>query len=269
MNITRDIQNKKFVYYQNGKQILDKNVLERIRKLHIPPMWNDIKIANLDTDYLQSTAIDKKGRTQYIYHPIFNELNKIEKYDRIALFAKKLPLLINHVNKKLLSGNINDKEYIIALIIRILSKTHSRIGNDVYAEDNKTFGLTTLLKRHINISGDTITLSYIGKKSIKQKLIFTDAKSSKILKDLINLRGDRLFKTNDGQIIRSQDINDYIKNIMGDDFSAKDFRSYNSNDLFLKTLLKTKFCFFSFCSNKKKKFCLFIFYSMCVLLYIY
>jgi len=240
MFITREIKNKKFMYFLNNKQIFDQNTLERIRKLHIPPAWIDIKISISDTDYLQVTGNDnnkKHNRTQYIYHPLFVELSKIEKYDRLILFTKKLPLLIKYINKKLLGPiNLNDKEYIIALIFRILDKTHSRIGNDCYAEENNTYGLTTLLKKHMTITGDKITFAFLGKKSVKQELVFTDQLTSNILKELRKIPGDRLFKTHDQVFIRSNDMNDYLKNIMGEDFTCKDFRTYSSNDLFLKIL---------------------------------
>jgi DNA topoisomerase-1 len=134
--------------------------------------------------------------------------------------------------------DLSDKEYIISLIFRILSKTHSRIGNDHFAEENNTYGLTTLLKKHLSISGDTICLSFVGKKSIKQQFIFTDKICSAALKELKKIPGDRLFKTKDQDPVVSNDINCYLKNIMGDDFTAKDFRTYAANDLFLKFILQ-------------------------------
>jgi len=121
MHIIRAIENKKFVYYLNDKLITDATILERIRKLHIPPMWHEIKISDSPTDYLQVTGKDSKERTQYIYHPLWNQLCKIEKYDNIALFSKKLPLLIRNVNKKLNEGmDLSSKEYLIALIISLI-----------------------------------------------------------------------------------------------------------------------------------------------------
>jgi DNA topoisomerase-1 len=239
MNITRILQknNKNFVYYCKNSQVINKNTLERIRKLHIPPNWTNIKIADSETDYLQVTGEDSKGRTQYIYHPIFVELSKLEKYTRLCLFIKKLPILIKHINKKLTGKiDLNDKEYIIALLFRILCKTHSRIGNDHYAEENNTYGLTTLLKNHMTIIGDSIIFSFVGKKNIKQELIFTDKICNIVLKELKKIPGDRLFKTRDQQIIRSSDMNDYMKNIIGEDFSCKDFRTYASNQLFINKL---------------------------------
>ncbi len=237
--ITRRIENKEFVYYQNNHKIINKDTLSRIKKLHIPPKWAGVNISSSDIDYLQATGNDNKGRVQYVYHPMWVVLSKIEKYNRLKLFAKKLPLLLKTVNKKTHGPiDLTNKEYIIALIFRILNKTHSRIGNDHFAEENNTYGLTTLLKKHLSINGDVISLSFVGKKSIKQQFIFTDKICSIALKELKNIPGDRLFKTKNQDPITSNDINTYLKHIMGDDFTAKDFRTYAANDLFLKFILQ-------------------------------
>jgi len=240
MDISRSIINKKYVYKIGSRLVTSKDVLERIRKLHIPPNWKNVKISSDNTSYLQATGEDIKGKIQYIYHPIWVELSKIQKYNKLSLFSKKLPLLTKHVSKKLAhSINFSDKEYIIALLFRILTKTHSRIGNDCYSEENNTYGLTTLLKKHLNISADTITLAFVGKKNVKQQLIFTDHLCAQILRELRKLPGDRLFKTSDNIPIKSLDMNEYLKHIMGEDFTCKDFRTWASNDLFLK-ILNTK-----------------------------
>lgn len=241
MDITRIIQNKEFIYYLNGKQIINKDILLRIKKLRIPPKWINVNISSSEIDYLQATGIDNKGRTQYIYHPIWIELANIDKYNRLKLFTKKLPLLIKSVNKKIQENmNLDDKEYIISLIFRILNKTHSRIGNDHFAEENNTYGLTTLLKKHLSINGDTINISFIGKKNVKQQYTFTDKLSSNVLNELKKIPGDRLFKTKNQEYIVSTDINNYLKNIMGEDFSSKDFRTHAANDLFLKFIRQKK-----------------------------
>lgn len=237
--IIRHIENKNFVYYHNGTKVINKDILVRIKKLHIPPNWKNVKISNSDTSYLQATGEDNKGRVQYIYHFMWITLSKIEKYQKLKLFAKKLPILLNTVNNKL-NGNIDlsDKEYIISLIFRILNKTHSRIGNDYFAEENNTYGLTTLLKKHVILNGEEIKISFIGKKNIKQLFVFKDKLSSIILQELKKIPGDRLFKTINQESITSIDINNYLKNTIGDNFTAKDFRTYAANYLFLKYILK-------------------------------
>jgi DNA topoisomerase-1 len=237
--ITRKLENKEFIYLQNNKRIINDNILNRIRKLRIPPKWSNVNISNSETEYLQATGNDIKGRVQYIYHPVWIAISKLEKYNRLKLFVKKLPLLMKTVNKKMHGPiDLSNKEYIISLIFRILSKTHSRIGNDHFAEENNTYGLTTLLKTHVSTNGNTVSMSFVGKKSIKQQFIFTDKICSSALKELKKISGDRLFKTKDQESITSNDINSYLKNIMGGDFTAKDFRTYAANDLFLKFILQ-------------------------------
>lgn len=237
--ITRHIENKEFVYYSNGHKVINKDILIRIKKLRIPPKWSNVKISDSDISYLQATGEDSKGRVQYVYHYIWIALSKIEKYNRLKLFTKKLPLLLKTVSRKIHEPiDLNNKEYIISLIFRILNKTHSRIGNDHFAEENNTYGLTTLLKKHVILNGDNITISFVGKKNVKQHFIFTDRISSNIMKELKKIPGDRLFKTKDLDPITSNDINGYLKNVMGNDFTAKDFRTYAANDLFLKFILR-------------------------------
>jgi len=235
--ITRRKTGKTFVYLYLNKQITDVNTLERIRKLHIPPNWVNINISTKDTDYLQVTGLDAKKRTQYIYHPVWVELSKIEKYERMVLFTKKVDTIIKKINSILSkSMDLNSKEYIMALLFRILFMTHSRIGNDHYAEENNTYGLTTLLKRHVSVNGCQVVLSYIGKKSVKQELKFKDILSSKIIGELLKIPGSRLFKTKAGEHIRSIDMNNYLKEITESNVTAKDFRTYSSNNLFIKII---------------------------------
>lgn len=242
MNIIRvkKRKGKDFFYYsKNNTRIIDKDTIERINKLHIPPNWTNVEISESNLSHLQATGKDDKGRTQYIYHPVWVMLAKTEKYSRLGLFVKKLPSLTRKINKNL-SGKImlNNKEYVISLMFRILYKTHSRVGNDCYADENKTYGLTTLLKKHLKIKNETIYFSFIGKKGVKQNLSFKDRTVSNILKELCKIPGNRLFKTTNKEYIRSTDMNTYLKKTIGGDFTCKDFRTYASNILFLKYLCK-------------------------------
>lgn len=241
--IYRRLKNKKsneYIYNSSdGKIINDKYTLDRIKKLCIPPNWTSVEISSKSTDYLQATGKDDKLRTQYIYHPMWIEISKIEKYTRLNDFINKLPLLNKRVNNILNNEiKLDNKEYIIALMFKILSKTHARIGNDCYADENNTYGLTTLLKKHLELKNSTIKFSYIGKKGVEQNLMFKDLFISNILKKLLDIQGDRLFQTTNKEIIKSTDMNEFLKDTMGDDFTCKDFRTYGSNILFLKILTK-------------------------------
>ncbi len=229
-------------HYSDSKKVPDKDTLERIYKLHIPPGWKNVEVSRDPTDYLQVSGIDESGKTQYIYHPLWVTLSKVQKFNRLGTFIDKLPLLMNSIKYKLNNYNKNslgDYEFLLALVFRILYKTYSRIGNECYAEENNTYGLTTLLKSHLKFKGThTIILNYIGKRSVVQNLEFDDPLVYKILKDLIKLPGPKLFKTTSGIVVRSLDMNYYLKEKMGENFTVKDFRTYASNKLFIDILSK-------------------------------
>lgn len=224
---------------ETGKKIVDETILNRIKKLCIPPAWINVQISTSDVDYLQATGYDSKGLKQYIYHPVWNTLMKMEKYNRLKDFTRRLPCVAS-ATSKVLNGPImlDSKEYVAALIFKILQKTHSRIGNDCFAEKNNTYGLTTLLKKHVTVKGASIYISFVGKKNITQQFEFKDPQLSKIMTELLKIPGDRLFKTSKGEHITSADINMYLKDKMKGDFTAKDFRTHAANYLFLKFLLK-------------------------------
>jgi DNA topoisomerase-1 len=238
MNI---VKKKSSLYQKNGEVVRDQNTLNRIKQLNIPPNWKNVKIADSDTNYLQAIGKDDKNRTQYIYHPVWNELTKAQKYSRMTTFSEKLPIFTSKIDK-ILNGKIDfaNKEYLIALVFKILFLTHSRIGNDMYATENKTYGLTTLLKKHVKIKGDIVQLSFVGKKNVQQNLNFKNNKVLKIIRELLQLPGERLFKTLDGEPIKSLEMNDYLKENLGSNFTCKDFRTYASNILILEYLSEIK-----------------------------
>lgn len=238
-------ENKIKIYQYNhsdSKKVSDEDTLERIYKLHIPPGWKNVEVSNNPTDYLQVSGIDESGKTQYIYHPLWITLSKVQKFNRLGTFIDKLPLLINSIKYKLNNYNknsLNDYEFLLALVFRILYKTYSRIGNECYAEENNTYGLTTLLKSHLKFKGtQTIILNYVGKRNVVQNLEFDDPLVYKILKDLVKLPGPKLFKTTNGIVVKSLDMNYYLKEKMGENFTVKDFRTYASNKLFIDILSK-------------------------------
>lgn len=240
--VENDTKIYKYYYSDSKKCVSDKDTLERIRKLRIPPAWKDVQVSKDPTDYLQVSGIDESGKTQYIYHPLWITLSKVQKFNRLRTFVDKLPLLIHSIKYKLSKYNkhsLDDYEFLLALVFRILYKTYSRIGNECYAEENNTYGLTTLLKTHLKFKeNDTITLTYAGKRNIIQNLEFRDPLVYKILKDLIKLPGPKLFKTTNGIVVRSLDMNYYLKEKMGENFTVKDFRTYASNKLFIDILSK-------------------------------
>lgn len=211
-----------------GGLIKNKIVLERIRRLCIPPQWENVMISNSDTDYLQVTGIDFKRRLQYIYHPMWNQITKDDKYRRMGLFAKKM----DEFNSRL-----RDDPSIISTMFRILQKSHIRVGNESYAKENGTYGLCTLEKNHVFVVGDKVRFQFTGKKGIEHDITFKDSRCANTIRELLKTPGSRLFKT-DTKNITSQDLNEYLQETMGPEFTCKDFRTYASNLLFLKSLVK-------------------------------
>lgn len=237
MNIERiPTKNKSktiFKYTKLGGKVPEED-LQRIQKLGIPPIWTDVKISDSPLSYLQVTGEDGK-KTQYIYHPLWVALGDIEKYQRLKFFCKKLPLLEKRIKKDLKTPGT--ESYTLAILFTIMKKTHTRIGNECYAKDNKTYGLTTLEFRHLRLcKKNLIKLEFVGKKGVKQKIEFTDALCYTYLKKLRDARRvlgssvDRIFS------IDANRMNNYLRDAMGSEFSCKDFRTYGSNILFLQTL---------------------------------
>lgn len=209
------------------------------RKIYIPPSWKNVKISKNPNHYLQATGVDKKGRTQYVYHPKFIELTSKEKYNRQIRFVKNLPKLYLYINKHKTHTQTHtlsndDLDFIMALLFRILLKTFIRVGNECY----DTFGLTTLQKKHIKINptNDEITFDFIGKKNIRNVI---KIKSKDIARDLGNILkkrsspSDPLFEG-----VTSLMLNEKLKDIMGyDDITCKDFRTFAGNKLFIDYLI--------------------------------
>ena len=223
-------KNKKliFSYNVNGKIIKEKRILERIKKLRIPPNWENVKISNSELSHLQAIGCDSK-KTQYIYHPMWVLLTSAEKYNRMGEFSKKIGLLESKIRQ-----DLNSKDCEIPIMFRILQKTYIRVGNDCYAKDNNTYGLTTLEKRHITISKFNINLSFVGKKGVAQSTNFKDPYCLNYLKDKL-----KLLKSNDCVFNTSPTtLNNYLQSVMESDFTCKDFRTYGSNVMFLTILCK-------------------------------
>lgn len=202
--------------------------INRIKKLCIPPNWKDVRISNSEISHLQAIGKDDKNRTQYIYHPMWIFLTSSEKYKRMGDFSRKMAVFEKKIKK--------DLECLepIGIMFRILQKTHIRVGNDCYAKDNGTYGLTSLQKRHINIKNKKINLSFVGKKGVPQSVNFSDPFCLKYLTHkLKNIKSkDSVFN------ISPNTLNKYLQSVTGENFTCKDFRTYASNILFLKILCK-------------------------------
>jgi DNA topoisomerase-1 len=221
----------------SGK-LANEELLNRIKKLGIPPAWTDVKISRDPNSFLQITGKDANGKTQYIYHPIFVGLTTVEKFNRLKKFCKKIDSFILFINSRINSRNnsIDDREYLLCLMFNIMFKTYLRVGN--YGQN--TYGLSTLEKRHIKFPGRNVVIfDFIGKKGIRNHKTITDAGIYHDLESLTKnkTKFQRVFIDKQGHAITSQDMNDYLRKHMGSEFTCKDFRTYASNILFIKGLI--------------------------------
>ena len=202
---------------------------ERFAALAIPPAWSDVWICRSSRGHLQATGRDDAGRTQYIYHPAWHEQRQREKYERILRFADGLPDL-RRVTAAHLRRRRLDREKALAAAAQLLDRTHIRVGSEQYAATHRTYGLATLRSKHIAIEGDTLVLDFVGKGSVNHHAEITDARLARTIAEMDALPGYEVFSYRDeaGEVtdVRSADVNGYIKEHMGEDFSAKDFRTW-------------------------------------------
>lgn len=219
-----------FSYHDaKGLLIRDKAVIERIQHLAIPPAWTDVWICPRATGHIQATGRDVKGRKQYRYHSDWSTARSETKFDRLPAFARALPRLRKRVEADLgKRGQSRDK--VLATAVRLLEITLIRVGNAQYAKQNRSYGLTTLMKRHLEVGGAALTFEFRGKSGVDHKVSVRDRRLATVVRSLRELPGQHLFKyrTADGDLcpITSDDVNAYIREAMGDGFSAKDFRTW-------------------------------------------
>lgn len=221
---------KKFYYvYGDSVRLTDTSEVQRINSLAIPPAWRDVEIAKQPGAKVQVTGYDAAGRKQYIYHKRFREQQERKKFDRILAFANALPMMRKITGEHLRLPGM-PREKVLACMVRLIDQAYFRVGNEQYAKENQTFGLSTLRSRHLSIEGDTMVFEYTGKSNQEQYREVTDPRLAKIVAELDDLPGYEIFKYRDdtGALVdvKSQDVNSYIKDIMGSDYSAKDFRTW-------------------------------------------
>jgi DNA topoisomerase-1 len=211
------------------KRIRDEQRLLRIRRLAIPPAWKDIWICPSPNGHLQATGRDARRRKQYRYHERWRELRDENKFARVADFAKALPQIRKRVKHDIKLRGL-PREKVLATVVRLLERTFIRIGNDEYARENKSFGLTTIKGRHVTIRGAHLRFRFRGKSGRQHEVDIRDGQVAKIISKLQDLPGQELFQyiDDDGEVrdVRSQDVNDYLREITNEEFTAKDFRTW-------------------------------------------
>lgn len=228
--IRRLRKGKSFRYVgPNGKSITTKEDLDRIRALVIPPAWEDVWICPLKNGHVQAVGRDAKGRKQYRYHAQYRQVRDQTKFSKMLVFGAALPKIREQVEKDLsLPGLPKDK--VLAAVVKLLDTTSMRIGNDEYKKQNDSFGLTTLQDQHVTFSGAKMRFKFRGKSGQQQDISLSDARLARIVKKCQDLPGYELFQYVDegGNVcdITSSDVNEYIRQIAGEDFTAKDFRTW-------------------------------------------
>jgi DNA topoisomerase I len=227
--ITRLKKGKKFIYFFQGNKLTDQDEIERIKKLVIPPAWKKVWICKDSNGHIQATGYDARKRKQYRYHTLWNELRNKTKFSRLLSFGEKLPELRSHINKDL---NLKDlcEDKVLATVISLMEQTYIRIGNSEYEKLYGSYGLTTMKDQHVKITGDSICFSFIGKKGKEHKISLRNKKLARIVKECREIPGKELFQYYDANGIKhsidSGSVNKYIQRTTGDDFTAKDFRTW-------------------------------------------
>ncbi|MGV3720307.1 MAG: DNA topoisomerase IB [Actinomycetota bacterium] len=228
--ITRKRAGRHFSYLgMDGRPIRDERTLQRIRSLAIPPAWTNVWICPSPNGHIQATGRDTRGRKQYRYHPRWRAVRDETKYDRMLVFAQALPGIRERINADLRRPGL-PRERVLATVIRLLESTLIRVGNEEYARQNQSYGLTTLLNEHVDVEGTALHFHFRGKSGKEFQINLRDRRLARIVQRCQALPGQDLFGYLDADgephTINSGDVNTYLREISGQDFTAKDFRTW-------------------------------------------
>jgi DNA topoisomerase-1 len=213
----------------DGRKVTDEAELKRIRSLAIPPAWTDVRICTRANGHIQATGRDAKGRKQYRYHARWRQVRDETKFGRMIAFAEALPAIRARVSKDAARPGL-PREKILAVVTQLLERTLIRVGNEEYARQNRSYGLTTLRGKHVDVDGQKISFRFRGKSGKDHVIDVKDRRLAAVVRRCQELPGQELFQYigEDGQIhrVESADVNAYLREAAGDDFSAKDFRTW-------------------------------------------
>ena len=240
--ITRKQRGKNFHYVDaDGAAVKDEDTLARIKSLVIPPAYQDVWICKHANGHLQATGRDARGRKQYRYHPKWRSVRDESKYERMLSFGKALPKIRRAVDESLKLPGL-PREKVLATIVYLLEATMMRIGNEEYARENKSFGLTTLRERHVRLDGSKVEFRFRGKSGVNHAVQVQDRRLANIIRRTLDLPGQDLFQyvDDDGNAhtVGSADVNEYLQDIAGEDYTAKDFRTWSGTVLAAVALLE-------------------------------
>ena len=221
---------KGFRYMDSGgRPIRDKAIIRRVQSLGIPPAWQEVWICPWENGHIQATGRDARGRKQYRYHPQWRTVRDEAKYERMVSFGRMLPSLREKIAHALKLPGF-PREKVLAIILRLLEATLMRVGNEEYARANQSFGLTTLRHRHVRINGDEVKFQFRGKSRVQHALKLHDRRLADVIKRMRDLPGQELFQYIDDagerHAVSSEDVNEYLRTLTGEDYTAKDFRTW-------------------------------------------
>lgn len=238
--IKRERAGDSFIYTDpHGKRVTDAETLQRIKALAIPPAWENVWICPNSNGHIQATGRDARGRKQYRYHARWREVRDAAKYERLAAFGAALPMMRERVDADLRLRGLPRRK-VLATVVKLLEETSIRIGNEEYRRENRSFGLTTMLDRHARFEPSGVRFDFKGKSGKMHSVKLSDRRLARIVKQCQDIPGQELFQylDEDGQrhSIESSDVNEYLKEISGSDFTAKDFRTWNGTVLAMRYL---------------------------------
>ena len=231
--ITRRRRGRYWMYFDSdGRRITDRDEIDRLDAIGLPPAYTRAWLCPVPNGHIQAIGYDARGRKQYRYHPEFRNRQDAAKYDRCAAFGQALPKLRKKVEEDL-AGQKLSRDAVVAAVVRLLDQNHLRVGNETYARKNNSFGATTLRSRHAKLLGRSVKMRFKGKGGIERELTITDRTLIRIVRRCNDLPGQHLFQyvDDDGvpQPVTSSDVNDYIRDAMGDEFTAKHFRTWSAS----------------------------------------
>lgn len=240
IGIHREKKGNKFEYTFQGKKIKDTELLLRIKSIGIPPAWTNVWICMSDNGHLQATGYDTAGRKQYRYHPMWNKIRNHTKFFRLLNFGLKLNEIRLRINQDLNLPDIS-KNKVLATVVNILDSAYIRIGNSVYEKTNGSFGLTTLKDKHVKFEGSKINFCFIGKKGIKANITIKNKRLANIIKKCKDIPGQHLLAYYENGEIKKIDsgmVNDYIREISGENYTSKDFRTWAGSTAAIRALIE-------------------------------
>jgi DNA topoisomerase-1 len=238
---TRKKQGRYWAYFdEKGKRVTDRDTIDRLNSIALPPAYVDAWFCKDENGHLQATGTDARGRKQYRYHPAFRARRDKKKYSGTQEFGAALPKIRRKVAADLKTRALS-RDAVIAAVVRLLDRGHMRVGNEQYARDNKSFGATTLRSRHVKRNGSKLLMRFTGKHGIVHEVPITDSNLKRIVSKCDDLPGQHLFQyiSGDGEPcpITSADVNDYIREASGGDFTAKNFRTWGASVIAFEQML--------------------------------